>query len=78
MAVLQSVLEHWSVGTLSSLVPDSKACESYSSDHQTAALVRALEGVPPESPFVPGAQTVPPSLRAEVEGFRQLSLRMRR
>ncbi len=63
VAVLQNLIEKWANGELLSLVPDPKACASYSSEHQTAILVRALEGVPPEKPFVPGAQTIPPSLR---------------
>ena len=65
--VLQNVLEHWSSGTLSSLVPDPKACEAYSSERQTGILVRALEGLPAEEPFVPGQQQVPPSLRHILE-----------
>jgi hypothetical protein len=65
--VLQLVLDKWSMGTLSSLIPDRKACEAYSSERQTASLVRALEGLPPEEPFVPGAQTVPPSLQEAIE-----------
>lgn len=61
--MLRVLLEHWAKGTLSSLVPDPKACEVYSSEHQTEILVRALGGVPPERPFIPGAQPIPPSLR---------------
>jgi hypothetical protein len=61
--ILRNVLDHWSSRTLSSLVPDPKACQAYSSERQTAALVRALEGLPAEEPFVPGQQPVPPSLR---------------
>jgi hypothetical protein len=52
---------------LSSLIPDRKACEAYSSERQTVSLVRALEGLPPEEPFVPGAQIVPPSLQEAIE-----------
>jgi glycosyltransferase involved in cell wall biosynthesis len=74
-AVLRSVLDHWSAETLSSLVPDPKACHAYSTEHQTAALVRALEGVPPEKPFIPGAQPIPPSLRDEIDGFKRLELK---
>lgn len=70
--VLRLVLDNWSMGTLSSLLPDPKACEAYSSERQTATLVRALEGVPPEEPFVPGAQTIPPSLRAALENPKWL------
>ena len=61
--VLEVLLEHWNNGTVASLVPDRKACEAYASDRQTAILVRALEAVPAEHPFIPGLQTVPPSLR---------------
>jgi hypothetical protein len=65
--VLQNVLDNWSSGTLSSLVPDPKACDGYSSQRQSATLVRALEGLPAEEPFIPGQQQVPPSLRDIVE-----------
>jgi hypothetical protein len=65
--VLRNVMDHWSSGTLSSLVPDRKACEAYSSERQTEILVRALEGMPAEEPFVPGQQQVPPSLEYIVE-----------
>jgi glycosyltransferase involved in cell wall biosynthesis len=64
--VLCHVLDKWSTGKLSSLVPDRKACEAYSSERQTATLVRALEGVPPEEPFVPGRVEIPPSLRGTI------------
>ncbi len=63
VAVLQTLIEKWSTGDLASLAPDRKACEAYSSERQTAILVRALEGVPAEKPFIPGAQAIPPSLR---------------
>ena len=75
--ILCSVLDHWSGGTLASLVPNPKACEAYSSEQQTAALVRALEGIPPEKPFIPGAQLVPPSLRDEIDGFKRFELASR-
>jgi len=64
--VLREVIEHWSMGTLPSLVPHPKACEAYSSERQTATLVRALEREPPEEQFVPGAQAIPPSLRGTI------------
>jgi glycosyltransferase involved in cell wall biosynthesis len=70
--VLRLVLDSWSRGTLSSLVPDSKACEAYSSERQTATLVRALEMVPSEEPFIPGAQAIPPSLRDVIENEKWL------
>jgi hypothetical protein len=65
--ILQVVLDNWSAGTLSSLVPDRKVCEAYSSERQTGTLVRALEVVPSEEPFIPGAQAIPPSLRDIIE-----------
>jgi hypothetical protein len=71
--VLRLVLDNWSSGTLSSLAPDPKACEAYSSERQTATLVRALEGVPSEEPFIPGAQAVPPSLRETIENKEWLN-----
>ena len=70
--VLRLVLDSWSMGTLSSLVPDRKACEAYSSERQTATLVRALERTPPEEPFIPGAQAIPPSLCASIENEKWL------
>ena len=67
MTMLREVIDNWSKGTLASLAPDRKACEAYSSERQTGILVRALEGLPPEEPFVPGAHAIPPSLRATIE-----------
>jgi hypothetical protein len=66
IAVFRHLLNAWSSGTLSSLAPDRAACEAYSSERQTAALVRALEGVPAVEPFVPGSVDIPPSLRGEI------------
>jgi len=71
-AVLKDVLENWSRGTLSSLIPDRKACDVYSCEHQTKVLVHALESAPPNEPFIPGAQPVPPSLRADIGNFKEL------
>jgi hypothetical protein len=65
--LLQRVVESWSMGALSSLVPDRKACEAYSSEQQTMTLVHALEGLPSKKPFIPGAQAIPPSLRTSIE-----------
>lgn len=74
-AVLQQVLVAWSEGTLSSLIPDRAACEAYSADRQTEVLVRALEGAPAATPFVPGSVEVPASLRGEIgNGGRSGSL----
>jgi hypothetical protein len=64
--VLQRVIDNWCAGTLESMVPDRKACEAYSSERQTATLVRALEGLPAEEEFVPGTCCIPPSLRETI------------
>jgi hypothetical protein len=40
--------------------------EAYSALRQTAALVRALEGIPAAAPFVPGGVEIPPSLRKDI------------
>jgi hypothetical protein len=66
VAVLSQLLDAWSSETLSSLVPNPTACEAYSAERQTAALVRALEGMPAAEPFIPGSVEIPPSLRAEI------------
>jgi hypothetical protein len=66
MGVLRQLLDAWVTGTLASLVPDRAACEVYSAQRQTAALVRALEGTPAAEPFVPGLAEIPPSLQREI------------
>jgi len=66
VSVLQRILNAWSTGTLSSLLPNRAACEVYSSERQTPALVRALEGTVAADPFVPGMVAIPPSLREEL------------
>ena len=70
VAVIESVVDNWTRGTLSSLLPDRKACEVYSCEEQTKVLVHALESVPPHEPFIPGAQPIPPSLRDEIGSFK--------
>ena len=67
VAVLQKVVDAWSTGTLASLLPNRDACETYSAERQTAALVRALEGRPAVERFVPHAVEVPPSLRELIQ-----------
>lgn len=69
--VFQRLLTTWSSRSLESLAPDRKACEAYSSERQTDILIRALEGIPSEKPFIPGAQSIPPSL-CEIEDPRWL------
>jgi hypothetical protein len=70
VAVIESVVDNWTRGTLSSLLPDRKACEVYSCEEQTKVLVHALESVPPHEPFIPGAQPIPPSLRDQIGSFK--------
>jgi glycosyltransferase involved in cell wall biosynthesis len=65
-STLRRLLDAWSAGQLASLVPDRSACEAYSAERQTAALVRALEGDPAAEPFVPGAVEIPPSLQGQI------------
>jgi hypothetical protein len=65
-AVLCTLLDHWSRGTLSSLVPEAKACRAFSVEVQTAALICALEGKPAHDPFLPGVVEIPPSLRSHI------------
>ena len=62
MRLLQYMVRSWMAGKLAAMVPDRHACAVYSSERQTQALVRALEGLPAEEPFVPGTCAVPPSL----------------
>jgi hypothetical protein len=66
LIMLQRLLKAWSTGALSSLLPDRAACQAYSAERQTAALVRALEGLPAADPFVPGSVEIPPSLRGQI------------
>jgi glycosyltransferase involved in cell wall biosynthesis len=66
VAVFRQLLDAWSGGTLSALVPDRAACAVYSAEWQTAALVRALEGKPAAEPFVPHAVEIPPSLCEDI------------
>jgi glycosyltransferase involved in cell wall biosynthesis len=66
MVVLCQILDAWAAGRLASLVPDRAACEVYSAQRQTAALVRALEGAPAVEPFIPGLLEIPPSLQRDI------------
>lgn len=65
--VLMRVHSCWLEGSLADLLPNVQACKRYSSEPQTAALTRALEGLPPEEPFVPGKAELPLSLREYLE-----------
>ena len=59
VTVLRRLLDAWSQGKLSSLLPKRAACEIYSAERQTQDLVRALEGTPALEPFVPGSVEIP-------------------
>ncbi len=78
VAVLQRLLAAWSSGEpCLRLLPDRAACEVYSAERQTEALVRAFEGAPAAHPFVPGSVDVPPSLREDSgEATRRVGLRL--
>jgi glycosyltransferase involved in cell wall biosynthesis len=65
-AVFCRLIDSWSKGTLSSLLPDPKACKDFSAQVQTAALACALEGKSPRDPFIPGKVEIPPSLRPHI------------
>jgi hypothetical protein len=68
VTVLRRLLDGWSQGKLSSLLPKPSECQAYSAKRQTQDLVRALEGTAALEPFVPGTVEVPPSLREEING----------
>jgi glycosyltransferase involved in cell wall biosynthesis len=76
-ALLSSLIETWKAGRLEDLAPDRRACEAFSAENQTAALVRALNGEAAAEPFVPGTVDVPPSLRRKIEETDWLSARPR-
>ena len=65
--ILRKFHSAWSENQLSTLLPNKYACESFSSEPQTLALMRALEGLPSEAPFVPGKVDIPASLRDLIE-----------
>ena len=71
--VLRDILSRWSIRMLASLVPDRKACQAYSSEQQTEALERALEGVSPRERFLWGTCEIPPSLRGSDRATECLS-----
>jgi len=67
-SVFRQVLEAWQKNMLPSLLPARKACEIYSAERQTVALVAALAGAHPVEPFVPGSVEIPHSLRGGIGG----------
>lgn len=66
VAVLRQLHDAWSKGMLAQLAPDRAACEAYSAERQTEALIRALEARSPAELFVPGAIEIPRSLKYDI------------
>jgi hypothetical protein len=64
--VIRDVLAAWSARTLSSLLPDPDRCRVYEAENQTRAVVRALEGLPALTPFIPGRAEIPDSLKRRI------------
>lgn len=65
--VLKRMHACWAEGRLATLLPHIQACQRFGAEPQTAALIRALEGHPPEEPFVPGKVDIPASLREMID-----------
>jgi glycosyltransferase involved in cell wall biosynthesis len=61
-SLLHQLIAEWQQNQLPLLRPDPTLCEAFSAERQTEALVRALQGIPPSQPFVPGSVEIPPSL----------------
>jgi glycosyltransferase involved in cell wall biosynthesis len=72
---LLRVIDCWEHGKLSCFLPDPNECEFYSSEHQTKALVAALEGYPPAARFAQGSIDIPQSLRQTL--FRETDVECR-
>jgi glycosyltransferase involved in cell wall biosynthesis len=66
VSVLRRLVDVWSAGMLSVLLPDRAAVEIYSVEQQVTDLVCALEGKAPAVPFIPGCNEIPPSLHGSV------------
>jgi hypothetical protein len=63
IGVLRHLVGCWSTGSLASLLPNRDACVEFSSVHQVDLVERALHGLPPDVPFVPGRVAIPDSLK---------------
>ncbi len=64
--LLRHVLTCWQDNRLATLLPNPEQCAVYEADHQTHALVRALEGRTPLTSFVPGSAEMPDSLKDKI------------
>jgi hypothetical protein len=71
-SVFQRVLEAWQKKRLHTLLPDEIACEKYSSERQTPALLDALAGNPPKEPYLSGSVKVPTSLIGEIQKIQNM------
>lgn len=66
IAAFQQIIDAWDKGTLETLLPDCVACNRYSAETQTKALIHALEGDMAERPFHSDVVQVPLSLAREI------------
>ena len=66
ISIFLQIVDAWRNGILSTLLPDRIACEQYSIEKQTGALIRALRGDMAETPFQSGVVEVPMSLAADI------------
>ena len=64
--VLRHMVASWSANRLPSLLPDPDRCAVYEATNQALALVRALEGRPALTPFIPGSVEMPDSLKGKI------------
>jgi hypothetical protein len=66
VSTFRQLLSAWSERRLAELLPDRDACAGFSSERQVNSFVRALEGAPPLTPFVPGHVDIPDSVKAVI------------
>lgn len=66
LAVFLQVIQAWEAGALAALLPNRTICQDYSSEKQTAKLIRALNGNEAEQPFYSGMVEVPFSLKGDI------------
>ncbi len=66
VTILRQLVDAWTKDALPQLAPIAAACEAYSAERQTAALVRVFDGLPPAESFIPGSVDVPASLQKEI------------
>jgi glycosyltransferase involved in cell wall biosynthesis len=64
--ILRQLVAAWTKDALLQLAPITAACERYSAEQQTAALVRVFDGLPPTKSYVPGSVDVPASLQRDI------------